>query len=547
MILVVATTGEGDATDNAIKFNRYITAKSTPTDALTGLKYTVFGLGDLNYINFNQMGKRTEINMDRLGALKIYPRGIGDASQDIEADLRRWIDGGLIETVRENVPNLTKTGSKPVVVLNSGIPDLLELKYSPSQSPVKTKGSSTLSKVFWTLSEGSIIKSSELRQESDEKSSTREIVLKISDIYEPCDSIEILPRNSSESFNWMIKRFRISESSLNDLIDFDPKSGNPTVKRLPFPTPCTLAHALCYYIDIQTCPTRTFLSNLAVLNRSNPEVEEALSALANDAHLMKDLDSHFVSVRDLIELFDHAFGSPLKISLSEFLQIAPKQRVRAYTGASIKNEKNEAKIIVSLTARDKPEIQPLLTRLVDAGILPSVATFARESNQFRGTCSGYLCNPVSEKIFYRVRPSVLRPPADNPPVVLAIVTGAGIAPVMAYLEACKQASMYLVFGCQSSSKDFLYREKLLENPRVRSWFAFSREGNRKVYVQDLVRETKEIHQVISDICGKGGRILICGNTSMGRSVCEVIASQIGGQSQLESLEKCGKLVVEYFG
>ena len=136
VILVVATTGEGDATDNAKKFNKYITSKTTPIDVLQSLKYAVFGLGDLNYINFNQMGKRTEINMDRLGAKRIYPRGIGDSSQDIEADLRRWIDRGFLDAIKENIPSLRRTGSKPVVVLH-GIPDLLEMVHvnEPSTSP----------------------------------------------------------------------------------------------------------------------------------------------------------------------------------------------------------------------------------------------------------------------------------------------------------------------------------------------------------------------------------------------------------------------------
>ena len=38
VILVVATTGEGDATDNAKKFNKYITSKATPIDAFKNLK-----------------------------------------------------------------------------------------------------------------------------------------------------------------------------------------------------------------------------------------------------------------------------------------------------------------------------------------------------------------------------------------------------------------------------------------------------------------------------------------------------------------------------
>lgn len=561
VILVVATTGEGDATDNARKFNRFITSKATPGDAFVGLKYTVFGLGDLNYINFNQMGKRTEINMDRLGAQKIYPRGIGDASQDIEADLRKWIDGGLIEAVRENVPNLTRTGSKPVVVLNSGLPDLMRMVFvkddcqsSPLSPASRSRGMSTLSKIFWTLSDATITGKQELRQSSDDRTSTCELTVKLSENFEACDSIEILPHNSAETVSWLTK-FLDADSLLDETIDFE---SSDAIRKLPFPTPCTVRTALTYFIDATSCPTKTLLSNLAVLNRDNPELEEALYALAGNATIMKELSNYTVSLPELLDLLQDSLNTKIKISLSEFLQIGPKQRVRAYTIASAP-PCEEAKLVVSLTSRSLDRLDPLVAMMVQAGILPNKPYQGNDRELFKGLCSKYLCQEakIGDLLRVRVRESVLRPPRNigNLQTVLAVVTGAGIAPVMAYLDSCSREDnwpslFYVVFGCQSSSKDFLYKERILElqqEGKIRCWFAFSREGPKKVYVQDLVRETREIHKIIHDIHSKNGRILVCGNTAMGRSVCEAIASQIGGQAQLETLEKSGKLVVEYFG
>jgi NADPH-ferrihemoprotein reductase len=561
VILVVATTGEGDATDNARKFNRFITSKGTPGDAFVGLKYTVFGLGDLNYINFNQMGKRTEINMDRLGAQKIYPRGIGDASQDIEADLRKWIDGGLIEAVRENVPNLTRTGSKPVIVLNSGLPDLMNMVCvkedstpNPSSPSSRARGMSTLSKVFWTLSDATITGKEELRQLSDDRTSTCEIKLKLSENFEACDSIEILPHNSTETVNWLT-RFLGAESLLDETIDFE---SSDAVRKLPFPTPCTVRTALTYFIDATSCPTKTLLSNLAVLNRGNSDVEEALFSLAGNSTIMKELSNHMVSLQELMDLLEDCLDTKIKISLSEFLQIGPKQRARAYTIASAPPG-NEAKLVVSLTSRELSRLDTLVAMMIEAGIVPNKPYQGGERKLFKGLCSKYLCQEakIGDLLKVRVRESVLRPPRDlgSLQTVVAVVAGAGIAPVMAYLDACGKEDnwpnlFYVVFGCKSSSKDFLYKERILElqqEGKIRCWFAFSSEGPKKVYVQDLVRETREIHKIIHEIHLKNGRILICGSTAMGRSVCEAVASQIGGQAILETLEKSGRLVVEYFG
>ncbi len=565
MILVVATTGEGDATDNARKFNRFITSKTTMTDVFIGLKYAVFGLGDLNYINFNQMGKRTELNMDRLGATKIYPRGIGDASQDIEADLRRWIDGGFLEAVRENVPNLTRTGSKPVVVLKTGLPDLLNmvnLKQGELAIEGRSRGTQTLSKVFWSLSTGSVTNRSELRQEFNESSSTMQISVQLPEgtIYEPCDTIEILPENSPELVHWIAKYLELTESDLDQIIDFEPTAHTGT-RKLPFPTPCTVRAALTKYLDLAGCPSKTFISNLAVLNRDNSELEEALYALASNSAIMKDMSTDYLlSLPEFFDLFTHCFKAKIKTSLSEFLQIGPKQRLRAYTGASCLQIQGKVDLVVSLTCREKISLEPLFSNMVEAGIFSESVCplWARQRGAFKGLASDFLCNRilVGSEISLRVRESNLRPPPQSNTPILCIAAGAGIAPVLAYIDECHRRgggwfhSFFLVFGCQSSQTDFIYKEKILklqEEGKVRCWFAFSREGPRKVYVQDLIKETRDIHKIIGEIHSKGGRILVCGSTAMGRGVCEVVAAQIGGQAQLEILEKTGRLVVEYFG
>ena len=561
VILVVATTGEGDATDNARKFNKFITSKATPMDVFQNLKYAVFGLGDLNYINFNQMGKRTEINMDRLGATKVYPRGIGDASQDIEADLRRWIDGGLIDAIKESLPSLPRTGSKPVVVLH-GVPDLLEMVHvtdptslrpsSPSLPEGVTHGRDTLSKVFWTLQSGTVVANTELRPQSSQTESTRKISLNIDSKYTACDSIEILPRNSPEAVEEIAELLQIP--NLDQMIDFEARCSRS--HKLPFPTPCTIREALTQYVDLSCAPSRTFISNWAVLVRStDPELEDALHAIADSPNIMRlvskgeHLRVNFSTFFKIIRFF---FPSTT-ISLGHYLQIAQKQRVRPYTGASQDSE-TRVDLIVALTADRIENPQIGLDQLIAEMVAENIVSFdksvpAISQTQIDGLCSRFLCgiHPGS-KILYRVRESVLRPPAQIDSV-LAICTGAGIAAGMAYIDHItsipggwsKVRNFNLVFGCRKKDTDYLLADL---HPSVRLHTAFSRESKR--YVQDIIREEADIHKLLANLSNKS-RIVICGNTAMCRGVCEVIANQIGGRAQLEKLEKDGIVVVEYFG
>lgn len=49
VILVISTTGQGDAPENMIKFWQFLLIKDLPTDSLKNINFTIFGLGDSNY------------------------------------------------------------------------------------------------------------------------------------------------------------------------------------------------------------------------------------------------------------------------------------------------------------------------------------------------------------------------------------------------------------------------------------------------------------------------------------------------------------------
>jgi NADPH-ferrihemoprotein reductase len=67
-IFTMATHGEGEPTDNAKKFYEYLTDTEKGNTEFPNLRFSVFGLGNKQYQFYNAMGKRTDQNLERLGA-----------------------------------------------------------------------------------------------------------------------------------------------------------------------------------------------------------------------------------------------------------------------------------------------------------------------------------------------------------------------------------------------------------------------------------------------------------------------------------------------
>lgn len=112
-ILVVSTYGDGEPTDNAKTFHAW--AMDPRNDGqMQGRRFCVMGLGDMNYTRFNNMGQMTDANLERLGGTRIYSRGVGDDSQDIVEDFRKWKDGGLWQALKKAIEDITLEGGYDV-------------------------------------------------------------------------------------------------------------------------------------------------------------------------------------------------------------------------------------------------------------------------------------------------------------------------------------------------------------------------------------------------------------------------------------------------
>ncbi|MEM9063024.1 MAG: flavodoxin domain-containing protein [Pseudomonadota bacterium] len=89
LLIVAATFGEGEPTDNAQNFYKSLMAEDAA--ALPGtLNYAVCGMGDSSYTHFNKVGRDLDARFAELGATRAAPMAICDVAYD--DDYAEWRD-----------------------------------------------------------------------------------------------------------------------------------------------------------------------------------------------------------------------------------------------------------------------------------------------------------------------------------------------------------------------------------------------------------------------------------------------------------------------
>jgi sulfite reductase (NADPH) flavoprotein alpha-component len=157
-----------------------------------------------------------------------------------------------------------------------------------------------------------------------------------------------------------------------------------------------------------------------------------------------------------------------------------------------------------------------------------------------GVCSGQLGerSPLGAMLPTFIHSNQLfRLPADPDVPVVMVGPGTGLAPFRAFLQH-KQAGlgrwpMWLFFGEQREHQDFLYRDEMyawLENGVMqRLDTAFSRDQQKKIYVQDRIREQSAL---LWEWLERGAYFYVCGDAKrmapdVESAVIEAIATHSG--------------------
>lgn len=572
VILVVATYGDGDPTDNAIEFFKWLQDTSLHADTLSNVKFTVMGLGNRQYHEFNWCGKVADKNMERLGATRIYDRGEGDDDQNIEEDFEQWKENGLWPALQQALGK-ESGGEKAEAGLETAEEVLSKLQLqavvgdaqaAPTDPLVQAGGSDIFGKWFFTASTAPVTSSKELLQQPDPDAgkTTKHIDISVKNFpalqWKTADNLEVLVNNTDNDVEWFAKRLGVSnELDKNVAFIRAPSVDRSKAVKRPFPAPCTVRSALSVFCDLAGAPSKTQARRFASLATDEAD-RAAVWKLTEDREAFQWLcgdGKARLSFRDFFELYLPS----AEVDFSTFVQLCPRQRSRAYTiASSSRADPSTIGICVSIVQENLLSLESVLKELTERGhaaprgdvLLESRGQSART---FRGMCSTALTTKIGkgDKLWINARPSTFRLPRRSVIPVIMIGAGTGMAPFRGFLEEFKaeggvRPKTMLFFGCRRRDEDLLYKEELdeaLEKKYLTELIcAFSREQKEKIYVQDRLRENGA--KVAKLMLEEGGHLYVCGSTSMGQSVREELTKALGNADTLARLQKEGRIIEE---
>ena len=541
-VFLMSTYGEGEPTDNAAGFTRFLKERlgldsdvvygaenseekkgdddgiGTDTSAFAGLEYAVFGLGNTQYEHFNAMGKLIDMAVGKLGGRRIVPLAVGDDDDDLEGDFENWKDKSFWPAMKKKyIGESALADSKGHKVKLPECQFSVEYLVGPA-SPDKTSSEKVhlSSKHYFSAVDCPVTLKRELRSQADE-GSTLHVEVDISDggdevKYQTADNLGILPVNSNADVEMLARALKFDLSSyfrLNAAPGFEHKHA------AVFPSPCSVHECLSRYCDIAGPPRRSELKLLAAYAK-NPICKKALMRLASKDGKAEYREKILDAKMGIVDIVSKLCPS-IEMPLEHFIAVCPRLQPRYYTISS------------SSTVHPK-SIHATVSILAEK---------RQDGSAFKGVCSNYLADMITNgKVRVFVRNSSFRLPTDVVKPIIMVGPGTGIAPMRALLQERSHqklnqklpvGSNVLYFGCKKRDLDFIYSDELnsfeKEGTLTKMHLAFSREQDEKVYVQHLL--TKNAFDTWKLIDDEGAYIYVCGGVKMGQDVSEALRKIIG--------------------
>jgi len=258
---------------------------------------------------------------------------------------------------------------------------------------------------------------------------------------------------------------------------------------------------LMHYVELQQTATRKQIATLAEHTQC-PNSKPALARLAADEDnaYRENIKAKRRTVLDLLEQFPAC-----DLPLQTYLEMLPLMTPRYYSISSSPQVASDRVSVTVAVVRD--------------------AAYSGEGI-YEGVCSTHISRrDAGTRLFAFVKESKsgFTLPEDPAKPLVMIGPGTGLAPFRGFLQerAALRAQgktlgpAMLFFGCRNPSEDFIYREELEAFARdgiVDLNVAFSRQGDAKTYVQDLIAQrSDDVWQALENgatvyVCGDGSRM-----------------------------------------
>ena len=467
LLLVTSTQGEGEPPEEGVVLHKLLNGKKTPK--LTELQFAVLGLGDSSYPNFCQAGKDFDQRFAELGATRLFERV--DADLDYSATSEQWIRD-IVAIVKEKAAQ-----ASPVVQSIGTATTALVAK--ESQYNKANPFPATL-----------ITNQKITGRQSDKDVRHLEFDLAGSDLhYQAGDALGV----------WFDNDPKLVDEILS-LAQIDPTTEVTIEGKAQ-----TISTALLSHLEL-TQNTPAFVKGYAALAHN-----EQLNDLVADNQALQEL----VQRTPIVDVL-HKF--PAKLTAEQLVSLLRPLTPRLYSISSSPAEVGEE---VHLTV--------------------GVVRFEHEGRARSGAASSFLADRVEEDGAVRVfveHNDNFRLPNDTTKPIIMVGSGTGVAPFRAFMQqrVADEANgkNWLIFGNPHFASDFLYQtewQQFAKEGFLHKYdFAWSRDQEKKIYVQDKIRENST---ALWQWLQEGAYFYVCGDASkMAKDVEQALLKVITKEGNL---------------
>uniref|UniRef100_A0A7S1LKS3 Flavodoxin-like domain-containing protein n=1 Tax=Alexandrium catenella TaxID=2925 RepID=A0A7S1LKS3_ALECA len=524
VVVLIATCGEGQIPQNAATLFEEL-GRAEP-GALTGMNYAVFALGDKAYRHFCSAGSDYDKKMSELGATPLMDMGIGDDKDEdkFETGFEQWLPSWLKEIdapadPKENDPpaplfHLEQTDPKDALseIARPAASRRLEVGFNKRISP------------------------------ADYEYSIRHIKVMDPDNQLPYllgDALAVHWRNDEPRVREFLTAYRLNGDEAFIATPLPDASAGVKAERLE--GAFTVVSLFRDMLDVFGRPSKNFLKGLSKVAPEDSSDRKHLEYLVSDAGkqaFTDEIAGQSLTFADVLLKFPSA-----RPDLNQLITMLPVMKPRLYTIASS-------------------------TRLTPGAVELTVITNTWDNNsgvEKTGSCTDFFerldtdKNSGSVTMDCSISPGSFQFGDTDVPMVMT-GTGTGVAPFLAFAKERewyvnksgpeKAGEMWLFFGCRNRTKDYILGDEVEElasrNIITHLRPAFSRDGPKKVYIQDKIKEDAD--GVYNALVTKKGYLYLCGQAGdREKDVLDAVttAFKLGGKlSQEEAQKEMDNLIEE---
>lgn len=507
VVMLIATCGEGQIPTNAQILYEEL-GRAEP-GCMSGVNFSIFALGDRAYRHFCSAGHDFDTKLKELGATRVLGMGIGDDKDEdkFETGFSEWLPTWVQEV---DAPPDPKENDPPAPLFKLKLADARDALENLSPPPRTKKLQVGFNKRI---------------SPKDYEYSIRHIK-----VLDPDSQLPYL-LGDALSVNWTNDDVRVraflDEYGLNaeESYSATPLEGvSAGVKADRLEGTFTVTALFTQLLDIFGRPSKNFLKELSKVAPQTADGKRLKHLVSEEGkeEFTREIAGESLTFADVLLKFRDA-----KPDLNQLITMLPVMKPRLYTIAS--------------STRNSP-----------GAIELTVITNTWESNSGEekvGSCTDFFERIETESdankevwIDCSISPGSFEFGEPEVPMVMT-GTGTGVAPFLAFAKERdwfvnkygpeRAGEMWLFFGCRNKGSDYILGDELeeLEKKGILTHLrpAFSRDGPKKVYIQDRIKS--EAEGVYNALVTKKGYLYLCGQAGdREKDVLDSIAKafEIGG-------------------